>query len=184
MWHMHTHACAKCEYNRIETLNTLIPNSHIVTFVAVLLCKKHWLPWLVRLFSCKYVDLLICFLLNLRVLFNMFVLVWLYENPCILRLIWCGWYPGFATSTHCFSFNMLQYVAWLVVQEHSYRYILREAMLHVFTSTATPMYAHVWSSMPLRVHVHSICIANCFTSCLHPLHPSSYTFAFTTCPNF
>ena len=56
-----------------------------------------------------------------------------------------------------------------------------EAMLHVFTS-ACEQNLRASSCMPLRAHVHLICVAICFTI-LHPLHPSSSIVAFATCPN-
>ena len=115
MWHMHTHACAKCEYNRIETLNTLIPNSHIVTFVVVycFLCK-----------STSYLDLFDCFLASISTCY--FVSYWICkffqyvcscmflfhstENPsCMLRLVRL---PILATSPN----QLFLYLAWLVVE--------------------------------------------------------------------
>lgn len=123
------------------------------------------------MFSCKHFDLLFCVLLNLQILsvcLFLYVLVSFNRKPMHVA-------PG-AASDSC---NFPQPTVFIFSMAGCG--IPCEAMLHVFTS-ACEQNLRASSCMPLRAHVHLICVANCFTI-LHPLHPSSSIVAFATCPN-
>jgi hypothetical protein len=89
-----------------------------------------------------------CFFLNFIILFSMRVLVSFYESPCILRLVWCG-FRVLQLPPHVLIVSMVAISPC-------------EAMLHVFTLSFA--YIRLHSCMPIQVHVHSNCVANCFTS--------------------